>query len=287
MPDKTVSILGCGWLGLPLAENLLRARYHVKGSTTTPQKRAILKKRGIDPYLINCQPQIYGDGIEEFFDADVLFLNIPFRRNLRRPETYKEQVEAILLNVEVSGIELVIFASSTSVYPEANGVVTETDCIPPHNPRSQVLLDIEERLLSSLQTQATIVRFAGMYAEDRYPGVTATDEPIENGDSPVNVIHRDDCVGIVTEIIQLDCRGEIFNACADKHPTRRELYGYWAAKKGMAPPAFLDSPHPKYKIVSNEKFERTGFRPSISIQEGIAELIKGYQVIRKGDYSNV
>lgn len=40
-------------------------------------------------------------------------------------------------------------------------------------------------------------------------------------------------------------------------------------------------------IVSNEKIERTGFKPSISIQAGIAELIKGYQVIRKRGFSNV
>lgn len=30
----TVSILGCGWLGLPLAEQLLAEGYSVKGSTT-------------------------------------------------------------------------------------------------------------------------------------------------------------------------------------------------------------------------------------------------------------
>jgi len=40
-------------------------------------------------------------------------------------------------------------------------------------------------------------------------------------------------------------------------------------------------------IVSNEKIEKTGFRPDISLQEGIAELIKGYQIIRRGQFSNV
>jgi len=32
-------------------------------------------------------------------------------------------------------------------------------------------------------------------------------------------------------------------------------------------------------IVSNEKIEKTGFKPDFSIQDGIVELIKGYQVI--------
>lgn len=40
-------------------------------------------------------------------------------------------------------------------------------------------------------------------------------------------------------------------------------------------------------IVSNEKIERTGFRPTVSLASGIAELIKGYQIIRARKFSNV
>lgn len=40
-------------------------------------------------------------------------------------------------------------------------------------------------------------------------------------------------------------------------------------------------------IVSNEKIEATGFKPVYSLQHGIAELIKGYQILRRNDFSNV
>lgn len=46
-------------------------------------------------------------------------------------------------------------------------------------------------------------------------------------------------------------------------------------------------PDQRNYIVSNEKIERTGFRPVISLQAGIAELIRGYQVVRKHGYANV
>jgi nucleoside-diphosphate-sugar epimerase len=40
-------------------------------------------------------------------------------------------------------------------------------------------------------------------------------------------------------------------------------------------------------IVSNEKIEKTGFRPQVSLEDGIAELIKGFQVIRRTEFANV
>lgn len=40
-------------------------------------------------------------------------------------------------------------------------------------------------------------------------------------------------------------------------------------------------------VVSNEKIEATGFKPDYSLQRGIEELIKGYQVIKRNQYSNI
>jgi nucleoside-diphosphate-sugar epimerase len=40
-------------------------------------------------------------------------------------------------------------------------------------------------------------------------------------------------------------------------------------------------------IVSNEKIEATGFQALTSLSEGIQELIKAFQIIRKNQYSNV
>ena len=46
-------------------------------------------------------------------------------------------------------------------------------------------------------------------------------------------------------------------------------------------------PDQRNYVVSNAKIEKTGFRPAVSIQEAIAELIKGYQIIRRHDFTNL
>jgi len=46
-------------------------------------------------------------------------------------------------------------------------------------------------------------------------------------------------------------------------------------------------PDKRNYIVSNAKIEKTGFKPEFSLEQGIAELIKGYQIIKRNQFSNV
>src|SRR3989338_2250729 len=97
--------------------SFFHAGYNVKGSTTTAGKTAILNQKGIAPFLIKCNPSVNGASLPRFFDSDILFLNIPFKRDLKDPDIYKKQIASVIKKVEASSIRFVIFASSTSVYP--------------------------------------------------------------------------------------------------------------------------------------------------------------------------
>lgn len=48
-----------------------------------------------------------------------------------------------------------------------------------------------------------------------------------------------------------------------------------------------EDPDKRNYIVSNAKLKATGFKPQVSLQSGIAELIKGFQILRRNQYTNV
>jgi nucleoside-diphosphate-sugar epimerase len=48
-----------------------------------------------------------------------------------------------------------------------------------------------------------------------------------------------------------------------------------------------EDPDKRDYLVSNEKIERTGFRPAHSLEAGIRELVKGLAILRNGRYTNI
>lgn len=51
--------------------------------------------------------------------------------------------------------------------------------------------------------------------------------------------------------------------------------------------SFTNDPDQRNYIVSNEKIEKTGFKTKYTLDDGIQELVKGYQMIKQSGYSNV
>ena len=86
-------------------------------------------------------------------------------------------------------------------------------------------------------------------------------------------------------------KGETFNlGLSDANLSKLELCG--EIQKQLPEFYFSESPIGKDPdkrdyIVSNAKIEKTGFRPDVPLQTGITELIKGFRIIRRNQYSNV
>lgn len=252
-----ISILGCGWLGLPLAEYLITGGHHIKGSTTQKSKISILRQKKIEPYLIKLTPQLNGgDSVKPFWKSDVLVLNIPPRtKDEDDIEYHIEQVQSVINELEKNEIKKVIFISATSVYPPL-GEVREGDAIQgkASRPSGEALLRAEQMLLQNKAFKTTVLRFGGLMGYDRelikhFAG--KTNQPRAN--APVNLIHRDDGVNIIVQIIEQEIYNELFNVVCSHHPTRKEYYQSEAKRLNLVPPAFEPDEEYNYRKVNNEK----------------------------------
>lgn len=258
--SKTISILGCGWLGLPLAKDLIEKGYRIKGSVTSQNKFPILNDSKIEPYEIILNPGVKGEFTDDFFDADILIVAIPPGiRGHGDGSFYIEQMKSLIHHLNHSLITFVLFISSTSVYPELNRVVLERDTKGLPRDIDHALLKVEDMFLDPQNNfETTIIRFGGLYGYDRHPArFLAGKTNLMNGDAPVNMIHQDDSIRILYEIIHQDIHKEIFNACSDEHPTRKEYYTDMARRLNLKPPTFHEDSNTSFKIVSNEKLKQS------------------------------
>jgi nucleoside-diphosphate-sugar epimerase len=258
-----VSILGCGWLGFPLAKKLIEIGFEVKGSTTSENKLDILKSNNIEPYLLELSETKISECISDFlYNSDILIIDIP--PGLRKiteatsEKTFINKIKTLLPFIENSSINKVIFISSTSVYTDTDSIptVTENTVLHPDTESGRQLIEAENLLLNNSHFTSTIIRFGGLVGEDRNPiHMLAGKTNIPNPNAPINLIHQQDCIEIICEILKQNCWNETFNAVAPNHPTRKKYYTEKAKQLHLTAPLFNENETNFGKIVSSEKLE--------------------------------
>ena len=238
---KTISILGSGWLGLPLTQHFILKGYHVKASTTSKSRLSELRHINAEPFIVDID--LLSSNIRDFLQADILIINIP-SKNIAGFLRLAEQVER-------STISNVVFISSTSVYNNNNKTISESDSA---ESILSPLISIENIFRNSSNIKTTILRFGGLIGYNRNPGnFLKKSTLISNPDSYVNLIHQDDCIEIISQIVSQEAWQETFNCCADTHPTKREFYTQAIKSVGGTVPQFSESETKSYKIISNQK----------------------------------
>ncbi len=252
----TIGIIGCGWLGLPLAKALIKEEFTVYGSTTSDSTYTTLTESNIHPckLLIDDKHRITCSD-PDIFSSDIIIITLPFKRSFSEPQDYVLQLKALLSTIEERNrCHSVLFTSSTSIYPLNNGIVTEDTPIEPKNPRQQALLDVEQYLLSLSSIDTCILRCGGMYGNDRHIGNFLSGKKVKgNGQEPVNLIHLYDLIGIITLIVKRPIKNSIYNLVSTDHPSKSDLYHFHCIKNGISPPTFTDTSCASFKIVSNHK----------------------------------
>ena len=260
LTGNKIAILGCGWLGFPLAKSLLHNGYKVKGSTTSAEKLSVLSSEGIESYQIKVSSEgILGDITGFLTEVDVLIIDIP--PGLRKdPESnFSGALKKLSEAIENSGLKKVIFVSSTGVYEDIISFRIYTEDTEPNatSASGKELIASEKILIENPLFETTVLRFGGLIGEDRHPvKYLAGRKELGNPLGPVNLIHLKDCIGIIEKLLKNGIFGTSYNAVFPYNPPREKYYRVKAEALGLELPEFDNSKPSEGKVISSSKLMR-------------------------------
>ncbi|MBO0331181.1 SDR family oxidoreductase [[Muricauda] lutisoli] len=259
--NKNVGVLGCGWLGLPLAKTLVEKGYTVHGSTTSSGKLNTLEKKGITAFEIHLSETGIQGNIQGFLSPiETLIIDVPPKLRGKNSENFVEKMKYLHAEIKKNKVSKIIFVSSTAVYGEAEGKVSEESPTSPVTESGKQLVECEKIFRDDESFKTTIIRFGGLIGPNRHPVTTLSGrENLSGGNNPINLIHLDDCIHMITTILEQRYWGEIFNGVYPHHPKKQVYYFEEAQKRGLPAPRYkTESSQNKGKLVLGKNFLEKG-----------------------------
>lgn len=180
-----IGIIGCGWLGEPLASTLSKK------------------------YQVSCFNRDTTSDTSNFWQSNIIIIAINTKDN------YLQTLAKIAKLTQDSSS--IILISSTSVYREFNKEIDETVDITDIKRQREA-----EILLSGLRKNILILRLGGLMGEDRISGKWKSISTFTDG--PVNYIHKDDAIGAICFMIENQITTSIYNLVAPEHPLRSNVH---------------------------------------------------------------
>jgi nucleoside-diphosphate-sugar epimerase len=258
--NRSVLLVGCGDIGLPLAMQLM-----VRGAKVTGLRR--------DPSALPASIEAIAADVTDLaslaplkqrrFDTVVVTLTPGAFSDQRYQQIYVQGLRNLLATVQAG---YWFFVSSTSVYHQSDESWVDEDS--PTEPTSfsgQRLLEAEA-LLRQAKVPHTVLRFAGIYG----PGRRRLIDQVLAGESspPIysNRIHRDDCVGLLAFLVEREWAGVPLLPCyigVDDEPVKLSEVKYWLAQQlGLNPAAMTAQATTRRgsKRCSNARMHATGYQ---------------------------
>ena len=279
-------IVGCGYVGLPLGAELVRRGHEVSGLRRSALAEAELKAAGITPLhaditqpetlarlprdfdrVVNCSAS-GGGGAEDY------------------RKVYLDGNRNLLAWLADSAMKKFVYTSSTSVYAQNDGsVVTETSPVAPEVDTSQVLVETEKLLQEAVAKRkfpAVILRVAGIYGPGRgyaFKQFLRGEARLEgDGSRGLNMIHRDDLIGIIIAALERGEAGQIYNAADNEPVSQRKFYDWLAAqlKQPLPPQVASDAEVWRKRGVTNKRVSNAKLRAKLKYKFQFPDFRAGY-----------
>ena len=251
--NKQLSIIGCGWLGLPMAKHFIAEGYTIKGSTTSEAKLKSLEEANIKGYFMRLGENSISGNINACLKkSETLIINIPPGLRKNPNKNHVAEITHLIKAIEISDIKSVLYISSTSVFEDEAyfpiiGGYTKPNAT---SNSAKQLIEIEQMLQENRNFKTTILRFGGLFDAERHPAkYLAGKKDILNPYAPINLIHKRDCIAIISKIIKNNIWEVSLNASHPNHPNKKDYYVNYCIQNHMVLPEFNTTQKSKGKVI--------------------------------------
>ena len=258
---ERIGVLGCGWLGLGVAQSYVADNFIVHGSRQSKKGADSLQKHGVHGFVVQISENHDSGNLTEFLNGvSRLFLTIPpgLQKNPKRD--FVAMIQQLLPHIHKSKVKEVVFTSSTGVYGPQQGLVSPSIVPQPQTESGRQLLEVESLLRSQDGFSTQIVRLGGLLGDDRHPVKQLAKLPVVyNPQAPINLIHKVDAIGLLRYLADRAPWQSIYHGVAPWHPTKQDFYEQAAKEMQLPSPKFAEDPGNANKVVTDPQVQSLGY----------------------------
>lgn len=231
-------ILGCGYIGLELGEQLKGAGIDVVGVRRSDDGCRAIKARGFTAVQADLTDR---DAVSDLPAAD--WLVFAASSGGRGADAAREiYVDALSEVIEQYGTrqttpDRLVYTSSTGVYGDHDGDwVDESTPLEPTTEKTRVLAEAERvarETSAKYGIDGTVARFSGLYGPDRYRLERYLTGPVTEGF--LNMVHRVDAAGAVRYLLLENLARDDCVVVTDDEPVDKWEFADWLADQCGVP----------------------------------------------------
>lgn len=286
-------IIGCGYVGLPVAKRWVDEGNRVFAITRRPEFGQELEKVGIQPLIWDWySPWAQDRDLLEIVGGQLstILISVSHAQVPDRPpeRTHVDGLNQLLAALSPAAVSSKwVYLSTTGVFGNGSSGdwLDETSLVSPFRPGS-IAADHGERWIREHvdQEKRLILRPSGIYGPLRVPNWRAIRDGIPlvmHPDSFVNLIHLNDLVDVILELSCRHTQFDLYCVSDGRPPTRQEYYSYVARLGNYREPIFAPesastmSRSDSNKRISSERL-RQELKRSLSFptyREGLESLL--------------